>query len=66
MQEQSRGPSLLQQHRGRQIEGHDDDLSKRGFDWEKDMAVGPTDAQKREMLNKATGYSSRFSKGSYL
>lgn len=46
----------------------EDDPSARAFDREKDMAVASkiTSAQRREMVNKASDYGSRFSKGSYL
>ncbi|GLI74498.1 hypothetical protein PoHVEF18_002740 [Penicillium ochrochloron] len=46
----------------------EDDPSARAFDREKDMAVGSkiTSAQRREMVNKASDYGSRFSKGNYL
>ncbi|KAJ5167650.1 uncharacterized protein N7482_003244 [Penicillium canariense] len=46
----------------------EDDPSSRAFDREKDMAVSSkiTNAQRREMINKASDYSSRFSKGNYL
>ncbi|KAJ5808936.1 hypothetical protein N7474_010205 [Penicillium riverlandense] len=46
----------------------DDDPSMRAFDREKDMAVGSriSTAQRREMVNKAGGYTSRFTKGSFL
>ncbi|KAE8376170.1 hypothetical protein BDV26DRAFT_266082 [Aspergillus bertholletiae] len=48
---------------------HDeDDPSSRPFDKEKDMAISSriTNSQRREMINKAADFSSRFSKGSYL
>ncbi|CAI7645505.1 unnamed protein product [Penicillium pancosmium] len=46
----------------------EDDPSTRAFDREKDMAVSSkiSNAQRREMVSKASDYSSRFSKGSYL
>ncbi|KAJ5602173.1 hypothetical protein N7510_011707 [Penicillium lagena] len=46
----------------------DDDPSMRAFDREKDMAVASriSTAQRREMVNKASGYTSRFTKGSFL
>ena len=46
----------------------DDDPSARAFDREKDMAVSSriSHAQRREMMNKASGYSSRFTKGDFL
>ncbi|PSN63065.1 hypothetical protein BS50DRAFT_103748 [Corynespora cassiicola Philippines] len=65
----SRGKSLVEQHRekgtGKELE---DDPSKRAFDYEKDMSTGMKvdNKQRREMLNKAKGFSDRFSKGSFL
>jgi hypothetical protein len=46
----------------------EDDPSMRAFDREKDMAVASriSTAQRREMVNKASGYTSRFTKGSFL
>jgi Protein of unknown function (DUF3752). len=46
----------------------DDDPSARAFDREKDMAVASkiSNAKRREMVNKASDYSSRFTKGNYL
>lgn len=62
----SRGPSLMDQHKGDKPEA-DDDPSKRAFDREKDMGSGIVGrGQRKELLNKAAGFSSRFSGGSYL
>lgn len=46
----------------------DDDPSKRAFDREKDMSMGMriNSTQRRDMLNKASGFDSKFSGGSYL
>ena len=46
----------------------DDDPSSRAFDREKDMAISSkiSNAQRREMVDKAGGYSSRFKKGNFL
>lgn len=46
----------------------EDDPSKRGFDREKDMALGGRlgHGAKKEMLAKAADFGSRFQKGSYL
>ncbi|KAF9892572.1 hypothetical protein FE257_000974 [Aspergillus nanangensis] len=46
----------------------DDDPSSRSFDKEKDMAIGSriTGSQRREFINKAAGFESRFAKGKYL
>ncbi|KAE8410194.1 hypothetical protein BDV36DRAFT_278592 [Aspergillus pseudocaelatus] len=48
--------------------GDGDDPSSRPFDKEKDMAISSkiTNAQRREMINKAGDFGSRFSKGNYL
>jgi hypothetical protein len=67
--EKARGPSLVEQHKkSKGDEAEDDDPSKRAFDREKDMATGGriSTSQKNEMLKKASGFSSRFSGGSYL
>lgn len=46
----------------------DDDPSKRAFDREKDMGLGGkiTASQRKELLNRASDFGGRFSKGSYL
>lgn len=46
----------------------DDDPSIRAFDREKDMAISSriSNAQRREMVNKASDYSTRFTKGNFL
>lgn len=67
-QAKSRGPSLMDQHsqgKGKDVE---DDPSKRAFDREKDMASGARidGTQRKQLLNNASGFSSRFSGGSYL
>lgn len=69
LQDQDRGPSLLDLHKqGKAPAEIEDDPSKRAFDREKDMGSGAriSEAQKRQMLNKAADFSSRFSGGSYL
>jgi len=67
--EKNRGKSLLEEHnerKGTKIQV--DDPSQRGFDREKDMALGGTlgHAAKKEMLAKAADFGSRFQKGKYL
>lgn len=70
--EKNRGKSLYAEReeatakRGEKVE--DDDPSKRGFDREKDMALGGRlgNGQKKEMLAKAADFGSRFQKGRYL
>ncbi|KAK7698113.1 hypothetical protein SLS64_012888 [Diaporthe eres] len=46
----------------------DDDPSKRAFDREKDMGLGMkiTASQRKELLNRASDFGGRFSKGNYL
>ncbi|KAH8682253.1 hypothetical protein BX600DRAFT_505860 [Xylariales sp. PMI_506] len=69
-----RGPSLYDDHqrreggKGGRIEAEEDDPSKRGFDWEKDMKLGGRigSTQRKELLNKAADFGSRFSKGKFL
>ncbi|KAJ4345394.1 uncharacterized protein N0V89_011524 [Didymosphaeria variabile] len=64
----SRGKSLVEQHQAKGGKEKEDDPSKRVFDYGKDMSLGTkvSHKQKREMLNKAKGFSDRFSSGSYL
>ncbi|PVH94797.1 hypothetical protein DM02DRAFT_538760 [Periconia macrospinosa] len=68
--EATRGPSLADQHKekSKKAREEEDDPSKRGFDYEKDMAVSGklSHKQKREMMNKAKGFGDRFSGGSFL
>jgi hypothetical protein len=70
--EAQRGKSLVAEHQQRQkatgAAEEEDDPSKRGFDKEKDMALGGQigTAQRRELLNKAADFGGRFSKGSFL
>lgn len=67
--ERNRGQSLVEkrQREGGQKE-EEDDPSKRGFDREKDMALGGRvgHVQKRDMLAKAADFGTRFQKGSFL
>ncbi|PLB48995.1 hypothetical protein P170DRAFT_436667 [Aspergillus steynii IBT 23096] len=46
----------------------DDDPSQRAFDKEKDMSLGSkiSASQRREMIDKASDFGSRFTKGRYL
>ena len=59
---------MLDQHTKSRDAELEDDPSKRAFDREKDMASGSRigTAQRREMLSKAAGFSSKFAGGSYL
>jgi len=63
-----RSKSLYDQHQGTTRKEKEDDASKRAWDYEKDMAAGSKigHAQKKELLNKAHDFSSRFSSGKYL
>lgn len=71
--ERNRGKTLMEEReavlerRGEKRE-EEDDPSKRGFDREKDMALGGRlgHGQKKEMLAKAADFGSRFQKGRYL
>ena len=71
--EAQRGKSLYDEHQSkRQTSGEkveeEDDPSKRGFDREKDMALGGKigTSQRRELMNKAANFGGRFQKGSFL
>lgn len=68
LQDKTRGPSLMEQHRATKGPEAEDDPSKRAFDREKDMASGAqfSSTQKREMLQKAGNFSGKFSGGTYL
>lgn len=67
--EKNRNKSLYDEHNKQEgIKEKEDDPSKRGFDREKDMAIGGRmgHGEKREMLAKAKDFGSRFQKGKYL
>ncbi|CAD6582423.1 MAG: hypothetical protein ASARMPRED_000964 [Alectoria sarmentosa] len=66
--EKNRNTSLYNEHKKATPKEKEDDPSARAFDKEKDMGMGMKigHAQKREMLNKAKDFGSRFEKGSYL
>ena len=66
--EKNRGGSLYNEHKKTAFKEKEDDPSKRAFDWEKDMAGGVKigHAQKKEMLNRAADFGSRFAGGNYL
>ena len=69
--ERNRNKSLMDEmneSQGRGGKEKEDDPSKRGFDREKDMALGGRlgHGEKREMLAKAKDFGSRFQKGRYL
>lgn len=54
--------------KGGEGDEEEDDPSKRAFDREKDMAIGGriTASQRKELLNRASDFGGRFSKGNYL
>ncbi|KAF2154761.1 hypothetical protein K461DRAFT_311163 [Myriangium duriaei CBS 260.36] len=63
----NRGQSLYDMHQKQEGVEKDDDPSQRAFDREKDMATGRISGKQRnEMLNKASGFNSKFSGGSFL
>ncbi|THY54797.1 hypothetical protein D6C98_04413 [Aureobasidium pullulans] len=64
---QTRGPSLMDQHEETNPENKEDDPTKRAFDREKDIggsSLGLVD--KKDLLNKASNFGSKFAGGSYL
>ena len=66
-QDKARGPSLMAQHKESNPENKDDDPSKRAFNREKDIggsSLGLVD--KKDLLNKASNFGSKFSGGGYL
>lgn len=66
--DKNRSKSLWEAHQGVTTKEKEDDPSQRGFDREKDMALGGRlgHGEKREMLAKAKDFGSRFQKGKYL
>ncbi|KAI5272253.1 hypothetical protein E4T47_04367 [Aureobasidium subglaciale] len=65
--DKARGPSLMAQHKESNPENKDDDPSKRAFNREKDIggsSLGLVD--KKDLLNKASTFGSKFSGGGYL
>ncbi|KAI4731437.1 hypothetical protein E4T49_00644 [Aureobasidium sp. EXF-10728] len=65
--DKARGPSLMAQHKESNTENKDDDPSKRAFNREKDIggsSLGLVD--KKDLLNKASNFGSKFSGGGYL
>lgn len=67
-QEKNRNKSLYSQHKASTEEQEKDDPSARAFDKEKDIRAPSkiSHSQRREMLNKAADFNSRFSGGSFL
>jgi hypothetical protein len=66
--EKNRVKSLYDQRKESGSHVEEDDPSKRAFDYEKDIAGGVKigHAQRRDMLNRARDFGSRFSGGGYL
>ncbi|KAK5195470.1 hypothetical protein LTR99_001991 [Exophiala xenobiotica] len=66
--EKQRGPSLYSSHNSSTKPIEEDDPSARAFDREKDIAGGATinATKRREMVKKASDFSSRFSEARYL
>ncbi|TGZ81831.1 hypothetical protein EX30DRAFT_330437 [Ascodesmis nigricans] len=65
--EKHRKTTLMDEHKSRAMYT-EDDPSKRAFDREKDIAGGVkiSNKQKKEMLDRASDFQSRFSAGKYL
>lgn len=63
-----RGLSLMDSHQKKHDREEDDDPSKRAFDREKDIAGGlqMNATQRRDMMKKASDFSTRFSSSKYL
>ncbi|MCJ1452562.1 hypothetical protein MMC28_002905 [Mycoblastus sanguinarius] len=66
--EKNRGKSLYHEHKKAGPKEKEDDPSARAFDKEKDIGIGVKigHAQKRELLNRAKDFGSRFAGGNYL
>ncbi|KAA6415923.1 MAG: hypothetical protein FRX48_00642 [Lasallia pustulata] len=66
--EKNRNTSLYSEHKKTVPKEKEDDPSKRAFDKEKDIGGGMKigHAQKKEMLNRAADFGSRFAGGNYL
>lgn len=60
--------SRLESPAHRKEKEEENDPSMRAFDREKDMALSSriSHAQRREMMDRASDYNSRFTKGSFL
>jgi len=66
--EKNRNTSLYSEHKKAVPKEKEDDPSARAFDKEKDIGLGMKvgHAQKKEMLNRAKDFGSRFAGGNYL
>ena len=58
----------MEQHQTSANREPDDDPTQRAFDRDKDMSSGMRigHAQRKDLVNKASNFSSKFSGGSYL
>lgn len=67
-QEKSRGSTLYTEHQKTNPQEKEDDPSARAFDRDKDIAGGMkiNHTQRRELMNKAADFGSRFSSGKFL
>lgn len=67
-QEKLRGSTLYKEHQKTNPQEKEDDPSARPFDRDKDIAGGMkiNHTQRREMMNKAADFGSRFSSGKFL
>lgn len=64
---QTRGPSLMDNHVASKKDGDEDDPSKRGFDYQKDIAGGSVGFKERSaMMSRAKDLESKYSGGKYL
>lgn len=68
MQEKSRGPTLYSEHQKGNPQDKEDDPGARAFDREKDIVSGTkiSHTKRREMMQKASDFGSRFSSGTFL
>ncbi|QDS67870.1 hypothetical protein FKW77_007901 [Venturia effusa] len=66
--EKHRGKSLYEEHRKTKPEEKEDDPSKRAFDREKDVGGGMKigHAKRKEMVNRASDFTSKFAGGGFL
>lgn len=64
---QTRGPSLMEKHVSLKKDSDEDDPSKRGFDYQKDIAGGTVGFKERSaMMSRAKDLESKYSGGKYL
>ena len=67
-QEKHRHQSLYDEHKNSARAEPEDDPSQRAFDKEKDIGGGRKvgHAQRKELLNRAADFGSKFARGNYL